>query len=47
MNYVTYLYDTIVPKDFVYKSNDKKEKTIYYFTNMVNEKETEGGLWTN
>ena len=40
MNYVTSLYDTIVPKDFIYKSNDKKKKTLYYFTNFFDEKET-------
>lgn len=47
MNYITYLYDTIIPKDFIYQPNDKKDKTIFYFTNNINGKYTKGGYWTN
>lgn len=46
MNYITYLYDVFKPKDFIYKFNEKKEKTIFYFTNTINDKTTNGGFWT-
>ena len=38
MNYVTSLYDVLKPNEFIYKFNEKNEKTIYYFNNNFNKK---------
>lgn len=47
MNYIMHLYNSLKPNDFIYVSHCKKEKTIYYFQNTFNKKETKGGYWTN
>lgn len=47
MQYITHLYNLLVPNDFLYVPNQKKDKNIFYFTNIVKNKKTNGGYWTN
>ena len=47
MQYITHLYNELKPNDFLYVSNEKPGNNIYYFTNVINNKKTKGGYWTN
>ena len=43
MHYITDFYNHLKPNEFIYKPADDLRKIIYYFTNINNDKETDGG----
>ena len=43
MHYITDFYNYLKPNQFIYKPADDIRKTIFYFTNINNDKETDGG----
>ena len=47
MHYITDFYNHLKPNQFIYKPADDIRKTIFYFTNINNDKETDGGQWSN
>ena len=47
MHFITDFYSYLKPNEFIYKPADDIKKTIFYFTNINNDKVTDGGFWTN
>ena len=43
MHYITDFYNHLKPREFIYKPADDIKKTIFYFTSINNDKETDGG----